>query len=57
MLKEEPKVKEASDAKQFLFKHGHIEFKNVSFGHKVASKNQKAGYESLDQLQEADEGE
>mmetsp|Transcript_21619 Transcript_21619/g.28943 ORF Transcript_21619/g.28943 Transcript_21619/m.28943 type:complete len:90 (+) Transcript_21619:1114-1383(+) len=37
MFKEKPQVCEVPDAREFEFKEGLIEFKNVSFGHKRRS--------------------
>ena len=35
MLQTKSKIQESPDAKEFKFEQGKIEFKGVSFGHKV----------------------
>ena len=35
MMERKSKIQESPDAKEFKFEQGEIEFKGVSFGHKV----------------------
>lgn len=47
MLQQKPKVQESADAKQFDFQRGSIEFRNVSFGHKIEDQTKSGGVDTL----------